>query len=113
MSIARPLLLSVPLIALLACDPVHHPVEARGDYVRVHGGGRMDVIRAPISQLEARLDPKRFVRVHRSAIVNLTWVREIRAPVFGGSVAILHSGQQCPLSRTGRQRLGQVLGQPI
>lgn len=88
-------------------------IEARGDYVGIHGGGRVDLLREPIGHLEARLDPKRFVRVHRSAIVNLAYVREIRCPPFSGPVAVLQSGQHCPLSRSGRRRLEHVLGQAV
>jgi len=88
-------------------------IEARGDYVRIHAGGRMDLMRVPIGSLEARLDPRCFVRVHRSAIVNLARVREVQTPPFGQAVAVLQNGQRCPLSRGGRGRLEKVLGQPI
>lgn len=99
-------------VRLLPVDAIQW-IEARGDYVRIHSGDRMDVIREPISRLETRLDPRRFVRVHRSAIVNLICVKEVRTPTFGAAVAVLHNGQRCPLSRAGRQRLERVLGQPI
>ena len=73
----------------------------------------MDLMRVPIGSLEARLDPRCFVRVHRSAIVNLARVREVQTPPFGQAVAVLQNGQRCPLSRGGRGRLEKVLGQPI
>ena len=88
-------------------------VEARGDYVRVHSSGRMDLVRDTIGGFEGRLPAGRFVRVHRSAIVSLARVREIRSSAEGGPVAVLESGRCCRLSRRGRERLGRLLGQEL
>jgi two-component system LytT family response regulator len=87
-------------------------IEARGDYVRIHSGERTDLMRQPIGELEKELDAARFVRVHRSAIVNLAKVREVTT-ANGGAVAILYNGNSCRLSRNGRDRLGRVLGQQV
>ena len=54
-------------------------IEARGDYARIHRGGRSDLVRESLSSLEGRLGPARFVRIHRSAIVNLARVREFKS----------------------------------
>jgi two-component system LytT family response regulator len=86
-------------------------IEARGDYVRVHSTGRSDLVRETIGGFERQLPGGRFVRVHRSAIVNLTRIREIRPLPGGGHVAVLESGCRCRLSRSGRERLGRLLGQ--
>jgi two-component system, LytTR family, response regulator len=80
--------------------------------VRIHSGERTDLMRQPIGELEKGLDAARFVRVHRSAIVNLAKVREVTT-TNGSSVAILYNGKSCRLSRTGRDRLGRVLGQQV
>ena len=88
-------------------------IEARGDYVRVHSSGRSDLIRDTIGGFERQLPADRFVRVHRSAIVNLARIREIRSLPEGGQVAVLESGFRCRLSRTGRDRLGRLLGQVL
>jgi len=88
-------------------------VEARGDYVRVHSAGRTDLVRETISGFERRLPAGRFVRIHRSAIVNLARVREIRTLPGGEQVALLESGCRCRLSRSGRERLAQLLGQVL
>ena len=53
-------------------------IEARGDYVRVHSAGRVDLVRETISGVERRLPPSRFVRIHRSTIVSIAKVKEIR-----------------------------------
>jgi two-component system LytT family response regulator len=88
-------------------------VEARGDYVRVHSAGRADLVRETIGGFERRLPAGRFVRIHRSAIVNLARVREIRALPGGEQVALLDSGRRCRLSRSGRERLARLLGQAL
>ena len=88
-------------------------IEARGDYVRVHSAGRTDLVRDTIGGFERQLPRDRFVRVHRSAIVNVASLREIRPLSSGGHVAILGSGSRCRLSRSGRERLGRLLGQVL
>jgi two-component system LytT family response regulator len=88
-------------------------IEARGDYVRVHSTGRSDLVRDTIGGFERQLPTDRFVRVHRSAILNLARVREIRPLAGGGHVALLESGSRCRLSRSGRERLGRLLGQVL
>ena len=88
-------------------------IEARGDYVRVHSTGRADLVRDTIGSFEQRLPASRFVRVHRSAIVSLARVREIRSSPDGGPLAVLESGRRCRLSRSGRERLGRLLGQVL
>ncbi|HWN19924.1 MAG TPA: LytTR family DNA-binding domain-containing protein [Gemmatimonadales bacterium] len=82
-------------------------VEARGDYVRVHSTGRTDLVRETISGFERRLPASRFIRIHRSTIVNLDKVREIKLMANGEHVAVLQSGIRCRLSRSGRERLAQ------
>lgn len=84
-------------------------IEARGDYVRIHSRNRTDLLRQPIGELEKRLDATRFVRVHRSAIVNLAKVRELTVTSGGACSAILQNGSSCRLSRKGRERLGRIL----
>jgi two-component system LytT family response regulator len=87
-------------------------IEARGDYVRIHSRDRVDLMRQPIGEVEKELDGARFVRVHRSAIVNLAKVREVTT-LNGSSAAILYNGKSCRLSRSGRDRLGRILGQQV
>ena len=88
-------------------------IEARGDYVRVHSAGRADLVRETIGGFERRLPPGRFIRIHRSAIVNLARVRELRSLPGGEQVALLESGRRCRLSRSGRERLARLLDQAL
>ncbi len=84
-------------------------IEARGDYVRIHSPGRADLVRDTIGAFERRLPSHRFVRVHRSAIVNVARVREVCALPSGEHVAVLQSGVRCRLSRSGRARFQRLM----
>ncbi len=84
-------------------------IEARGDYVRIHSPGRADLVRDTIGAFERRLPSHRFVRVHRSAIVNVARVREVCALPSGEHVAVLQSGVRCRLSRSGRARFQRLI----
>ena len=86
-------------------------VDAAHNYVRIHGtDGRTHVVRGGIGDLEARLDPCRFVRIHRSTIVNVERVRELELTPHGNYVAILEGGQRLAVSRSFRDRLPALLG---
>ncbi|MBS1858419.1 MAG: response regulator transcription factor [Acidobacteria bacterium] len=88
-------------------------LEAEGDYVRIHAGREVYLTRQTMNRIEAQLAAARFVRVHRSAIVNLEYIREIH-PLPGGDHAIaLRDGTQVTLSRGYRERLETALGQRI
>jgi two-component system LytT family response regulator len=86
-------------------------IEARGDYVRIHSRNRTDLLRQPIGALEKRLNGSQFVRVHRSAIVNLARIREVTVTETGTHTVILHNGATCRLSRNGRARLERLFDQ--
>ena len=75
-------------------------IEAKGAVVRVHAGGEPMVVRASLGQLERTLDPTRFLRVHRSAIVALDRVRSLETNVDGGARILLTSGERVPVGRT-------------
>ena len=74
-------------------------IESAGNYVVVHSEGREHVIRETLSELEAQLDPSRFLRVSRGAIVNLDHVRELQPLFKGDHVVILESGRSVPMTR--------------
>jgi two-component system LytT family response regulator len=78
--------------------------------VRVSNGSESHLIRDTISSMEARLDPKMFLRVHRSAVVNLNYVKEIRTDPKGDFVVQLVSGQTIPMSRSYHARIRHLLG---
>lgn len=79
--------------------------EADGNYVVLHVGEEVHRMRTTLIGVEAQLDPASFVRVHRSAIVNLDAIREVQ-PWFGGDhVAVMRTGDQVRVSRTYRDSL--------
>jgi two-component system LytT family response regulator len=78
-------------------------IEASGVYVVIHERGREHLVRESLSALEARLDPSRFARIHRSAIVSLDRVAELRLDDRGGCRVVLGDGTILPLSRRQRE----------
>jgi two-component system, LytTR family, response regulator len=99
-------------VLMLALDDIEW-LEARGDYVRVHSAGQVDLVWETISGIERRLPASRFIRIHRSTIVSIAKVKEIKLPPGSEPVAVLQSGVRCRLSRSGRGRLGRVVGKAI
>lgn len=84
-------------------------IEAEDYYAAVHVRGHRHLLRESITSLEERLDPSRFARVHRSAIVNLAQVREIRSAAVGDSVVLLRDGTELPLSRRRRKDVADAI----
>lgn len=84
--------------------------EAQDDYVALHSGGKSYLKQQTIASLEAALDPARFVRIHRSAIVNLERVARIEPYGKDSRLAILADGTRLPVSRTGYARLLETMG---
>ena len=80
-------------------------MEAARNYVRLHVGHRTHLLRATLGTLEQRLDPERFRRVSRSALVNVDRVREVQPWFHGDAVVILDGGAQVTLSRRYRANL--------
>jgi two-component system LytT family response regulator len=83
--------------------------EAQDDYVSLHSQGKAYLKEQTISSLEAALDPERFVRIHRSVIVNLERVEKIEPYAKDSRVAVLSDGAQLPVSRAGYERLRALL----
>jgi two-component system LytT family response regulator len=88
-------------------------LEAEGNYVRLHTGKESYLLRDTISALESQLDPKRFVRVHRSAIVNIDRIQELQPWFHGEYRIILREGVQLTLSRSYKEKLHELLGRPL
>jgi two-component system LytT family response regulator len=97
-------------ILILRIDDIDW-LEAASNYVRIHAGGRQYLLRETMSNLEARLDPARFVRIHRSTMVRLDRIRELEPLFQGDYVLILEDGTRLTSSRGYRDRL-QALLQP-
>lgn len=85
-------------------------IQADDYYAKLHVGGRGYLIRETMQSLEARLDPKRFVRVHRSAIVNLDRVQTLQPYFRGAHVLTLKDGTQVTLSRSRRAHFERTVG---
>jgi len=85
-------------------------IGAAGNYVELHVGGDVHLVRGTLSALEERLPPDRFVRIHRSSIVNLERVRELQPWSHGDLVVLLRGGEELRMSRRYRDRLQEMFG---
>jgi two-component system LytT family response regulator len=85
-------------------------VEAQDDYVALHSAGKSYLKQQPIGELESALDAARFVRIHRSAIVNLERVARIEPYGKESRIAILQDGTRLPVSRTGYAKFLEATG---
>jgi two-component system, LytTR family, response regulator len=87
-------------------------IEAAANYVRLHVGKESHLLRETINSLAAQLDPEKFLRIHRSTIVNLERVKELQPWFHGDYVVILQDGTQLNSSRSYREQLHQLVGKP-
>ncbi|NNF59431.1 MAG: response regulator transcription factor [Rhodothermaceae bacterium] len=85
-------------------------IEAEGVYVRIHVGGTSHLLRESLRHVEERLDPTRFLRIHRSTVINVDRVKKIVPHFNGGAVVLLQDGTQLKMSRSYRDRVSAVLG---
>ncbi|MDH4064660.1 MAG: LytTR family DNA-binding domain-containing protein [Acidobacteriota bacterium] len=88
-------------------------VEACGNYVRLHLGAGSHLFRETMNNMEARLDGQRFVRIHRSRIVNSDRIKELQPWFNGEYVIVLHNGTRLTLSRGYREKLQERLGKRV
>jgi two-component system LytT family response regulator len=86
-------------------------VEAQDDYVALRSEKKNYLKQQTISSVETQLDPKKFVRIHRSYIVNLERIARIEPYTKDSRVAVLTDGTQLPVSRSGHARLKELLGE--
>jgi two-component system LytT family response regulator len=78
--------------------------------VEIHAGGVAHLHREPLRDLEARLDPRRFVRIHRSAIVRIDRIRQLQSLPSGDAAVVLRDGTELRVSRARRDAIRAVLG---
>jgi two-component system LytT family response regulator len=95
-------------VHVVAVDKIDY-VEAQDDYVAFRTGGRTLLKEQTLSELETQLDPRRFVRIHRSYLVNLDRLAKVELYAKDSRVAVLTDGTKLPLSRAGYQRLQELL----
>jgi two-component system LytT family response regulator len=79
--------------------------ESAGNYVRLHVGSERFLLRQTMNGLEQKLDPARFVRIHRTTIVNLQRIRDTRPASHGDYIVVLQDETQLQMSRAYRERL--------
>lgn len=85
-------------------------IEAASNYVCLHVGPESHLMRETMSALESKLDPRKFLRASRSAIVNIEKIKELH-PLFRGDYeVVLHTGARLTLSRAYREKLQELLG---
>jgi two-component system LytT family response regulator len=84
-------------------------IEAEHNYVRLHTRQATHLIRETMNGIEAKLDARRFRRIHRSAIVNVERIREIQPWFRGDSIVVLDNGHKLTASRNFRDRLRDYL----
>jgi len=83
-------------------------IAAEENYVRLCTRAETHLLRQTMIDLESKLDPAQFARVHRSAIVNLQFVKEVRRESRGDFALLLTDGQRVPMSRSHQARILQV-----
>jgi two-component system LytT family response regulator len=88
-------------------------IESASNYVRLHTGKAVHLLREPLTSLETRLDPGRFLRIHRTTVVNVERLRELQPWFSGEFIAILHDGTRLKVSRGYRDRVARWLGQTL
>jgi two-component system LytT family response regulator len=88
-------------------------IEAAGVYVTLHVAGREFLHRASLTELAEKLDPQRFIRIHRSAIVNIESIVQLEPASHGEFEVVLKNGSRTRVSRTYRAQLEHRLGQSL
>jgi len=92
------------LIHILQVEEISH-IEAQDDYVALYSGERSYLKKETLSGLEKRLDGRRFVRIHRSYLLNIDYLSKIEPYAKDSKIAALKNGKTLPISRSGYQRL--------
>ena len=87
-----------------------HWVDAAGDYMCIHASGETHIMRITMKQLEAMLNPARFLRIHRSTIINTDYVNGAQTLGNGEYMLSLEGGAQLKVSRGYRDKVKQILG---
>lgn len=88
-------------------------IEAAGNYVRIHLQSRQFLLRETMKSLEHRIDPTKFIRIHRSTIVNLKYVQSLEPTFHGDYQVMLTDGNSLPLSRKYRAIMRERFGNQI
>ena len=84
-------------------------IDAAGDYMCVHATDQTHIMRRTMKELEQELDPRKFVRAHRSAIVNIKFVQKMISHISGEYHLILNNGTELKVSRSYRDRVKEMV----
>lgn len=95
-------------VHVLPVDRIDY-VEAQDDYVAFHTGGKILLKEQTLGELESQLEARRFVRIHRSYLLNIERLSRVELYAKDSRIAILTDGSKLPVSRAGHQRLQQLL----
>jgi two-component system LytT family response regulator len=85
-------------------------IEAADNYVRLHAGSRSHLLHETMTNLEKRLDPAQFLRVHRSRIVNVKRIKELHPLFHGEHIVVLQDGTRLSTGRSYRASMQKLLG---
>ena len=88
-------------------------IEAAGNYVRLHAGADTHLLRETMNAIQKKLDPSRFIRIHRSTFVNIEKIKELQPWFHGEYVVIMKDGTQLTMSRSYRSSLPELLGSSL
>lgn len=94
---------------ILPIDAVDY-VQAAGNYIKLKSGKASYLIRQRLTHFETKVDPNKFIRIHRSTIVNIERIKEMHPLFNGDQTLVLHDGTQLTMSRSYRENLLGILG---
>jgi two-component system, LytTR family, response regulator len=95
-------------VFFLKTDEIDY-ICAEDYYIKLHVGRKGHLLRETMNEMEAKLDPARFLRIHRSTIVNIERIRELQPHFNGEYIVVLHDGSEHKLSRSRREQLQTLL----
>ena len=87
-------------------------LEAQGDFVKVQTTGQPQLVRETLQSMEQKLDTGRFIRIHRSFLVNVEHIRRVAPALYGDHTVFMSDGSKLRLSRSYRSQLKALTGQP-
>jgi two-component system, LytTR family, response regulator len=106
--LTRLLVKSAGRVFFLKADEIDW-IAAEDYYVKLHVGRRSHLLRETMNELESKLDPQKFLRIHRSSIVNVERIKELHQLFNGDYSVVLHDGTELKLSRGRREHLQTLL----
>jgi two-component system, LytTR family, response regulator len=106
--LARLMIKAKEHISFISSDEIEW-IESAGDYVYIHSNLKKHIVRETLTSLEEKLDPQKFARIHRSAIVNVEKIKSLRPNESGDYDVFLHTGAKLKLSRTYRDHFQNIM----